>query len=160
MAFPSVEVGAGFTAGGIAGGSRAAKSYGHAGPELTLGFHLDGRYGVDVPISLLQTWAGVNGSWATLGFRPAFILSLTTKDVMLSVRGGPDVLVPLDAPRSTPSAFIGGHVGASVLFLPRAFPTTATSASASRCAPHYELASPGRPRRSMKRGSASTARSS
>ncbi|MBX3213492.1 MAG: hypothetical protein KF850_15750 [Labilithrix sp.] len=104
--FPLVEPSAGFRIGTV-----QRKSYGHAGPEVGLAFRFNQHFAIDVPVALMQTWAGSLGRWATFAASPAFVASLTSKDAIVYARGGPDILVPSGASGFAPNAMIGGHLG-------------------------------------------------
>ncbi|MBX3261128.1 MAG: hypothetical protein KIS78_13360 [Labilithrix sp.] len=104
--FPLVEPSAGFRIGTV-----QRKSYGHAGPEVGLTFRFNRYFAVDVPIALMQTWAGSLGRWATFAASPAFVASLASKSSIVYARGGPDVLVPSGASGFAPNTMIGGHLG-------------------------------------------------
>lgn len=116
---PLVDVTAAFRFGAI-----ADTRYGHAGPELGIGYRFDSGYtlgrrsetffGVDASVALLQTWAGRAGSWGTVGLAPAFSAGFVDRGVTVRVRFGPDLLVPVDARATTPGVLVGGALGVGV----------------------------------------------
>lgn len=105
--FPTVEASAGFRIGQDLG----RRSIGHAGPEIGLTLRFDQRFAVELPVALMQTWAGDLGHWATIATNPSLIVSTTNKNGIVYARGGPDILIPRGASGVAPNAMIGGHIG-------------------------------------------------
>ncbi len=108
--FPTIEPTAGFRAGVV-----ARKDYGHVGPEVGLTVRFDERFAFDLPVALMQTYAGSLGQWATIGASPSFIVSQVFRGGLLYARIGPDVLIPRGASGAAPNMMIGGHIGGGVI---------------------------------------------
>jgi len=117
LRFPLVEVSAGFRVGTV-----ARDGYGHAGPEVGLALRFDRHLGVELPVALMQTWAGSLGRWATVGTSPSFVLSTVGKGAFVYARVGPDLLIPSGASGMAPVAFVGGHVGFGAYAVAAALP--------------------------------------
>lgn len=116
--YPTIETGV-----GMRYGMGLRKGYGHAGPEVNVGFRFDRMFSIDVPVALLESWAGRLGTWQTIGTSPAFVVAWATKDAFLYARAGADLLIPTGAPANvTPDLMIGGHIGFGTLFFATSLP--------------------------------------
>lgn len=113
--FPLIEATAAFRVGSVGVGSKLGESYGHAGPEVGFAFRFDRTFAIEVPVALMQTWAGALGHWATVATSPALVVGVTWKGGIGYLRAGPDILVPRGASGVAPDALVGAHVGYGVI---------------------------------------------
>jgi hypothetical protein len=94
----------------------ARKDYVQVGPEVGLAYRIDRTFAIELPVSLLRTSSEL-GEWGMVGAAPSLTVGVHAKNVILFLRGGPDVLVPTGASGAAPNALVGANAGVGFLFL-------------------------------------------
>jgi hypothetical protein len=92
------------------------KNYVQVGPEVGLAYRIDTTFAIELPIALLRTSSEL-GEWGTVGVAPSLTVGVHAKNLILFLRGGPDVLVPTGASGAAPNALVGANVGLGFLAL-------------------------------------------